>query len=314
MRPRPVGYEGVVSVIEKHRGLTISVPDLSKLLGVKPTTLNARFRRERIAVRTVGRTNYIPCELALRLAELHKYALFGWPTLQEASVITTVKDGTLKARCEKGKLEGYIDLTKRLRLNPADLELLQPSREGKDSNGIREAVQPRARTRFVSKVHCQTRGEGGNELSAPKNLTTKLAQSVTALADVTPRNGMRDQISLPARPLQVPPAPEPHVVLITQKNYGLPEAEELKESEESPAKDHAAGQKNSSELDYVPDQPFSISECRVGKAIRYGVNEGTIVKLIHDPFAPRIQVTFPDHPHPAMREVQLIVSRKRIKS
>ena len=301
MRPRPVGYEGVVSVIEKHRGLTISVPDLSKLLGVKPTTLNARFRRERIEVRTVGRTNYIPCELALRLAELHKYALFGWPTLQEASAITTVKDGTLKARCEKGKLEGYIDLTKRLRLNPADLELLQPSREGKDSNGIREAVQPRARTRFVSKVHCQTPGG-------------KRAQSVTALADVTPRNGMRDQISLPARPLQVPPVPEPHVELITRKNYGLPEAEELKESEGSPAKDHAVGQKNSSGLDYIPDHPFSISECRVGKAIRYGVNDGTIVKLIHDPFAPRIQVTFPDHPHPAMREVQLIVSRKRIKN
>ena len=314
MRPRPVGYERVVSVIGKHRELTISVPDLSKLLGVKPTTLNARFRRERIAVRTVGRTNYIPCELALRLAELHKYALFGWPTLQEASVITTVKDGTLKARCEKGKLEGYIDLTKRLRLNPADLELLQPSREGKVPNGIREAVQPRAQTRFVSKVHCQAPGGGGSKLSAPKNLTTKRAQSGTAPADVTPRNGMRDQISLPARPLPIPPAQEPHVALITRKSYGLPEAEELEKSVESSVKARTVGCESSSGLDYIPDQPFSISECRIGKVIRYGPHSGTIVKLINDPFAPRIQVKFPDHPHPAMQEVQLIVSRKRIKS
>ena len=118
MKPRPEAYERVVSEIEEHRGSVISVPALSKLLGVKPTTLNARFRRERVEVQTVGRTNFIPYELALRLAELHKYALFGWPTLQEASALTTVKDGTLKARCEKGKLQGYVDLTKRLRVNP----------------------------------------------------------------------------------------------------------------------------------------------------------------------------------------------------
>src|SRR5690348_6740116 len=73
MVPRPEIYERVVSAIEQYRGSTVPVPDLSKLLGVKPTTLNARFRREHIEVRTVGRTNYIPYELALRLAELHKY-------------------------------------------------------------------------------------------------------------------------------------------------------------------------------------------------------------------------------------------------
>ena len=155
MVTRPEAYERVVSVIEKCRGSIISVPDLSKLLGVKPTTLNAKFRRERVEVQTVGRTNYIPYELALRLAELHKYALFGWPTLQEASAITTVKDGTLKARCEKGKLEGYIDLTKRLRVNPADLEMLQSCRAGMIPNGNRGSVETRAQPHLVLKAHRQ---------------------------------------------------------------------------------------------------------------------------------------------------------------
>jgi len=152
MLPRPEAYDRVVSVIEKYSGSVISVPVLSKLLGVRPTTLNAKFRRERVEVQTVGRTNYVPYELALRLVELHKYALYGWPTLHEASAITTVKDGTLKARCEKGKLEGYIDLTKRLRVNPADLAMLQSYRAREVPNGNRESIQTRAQTHFVPKV------------------------------------------------------------------------------------------------------------------------------------------------------------------
>src|SRR5438309_167787 len=108
-------YDKVVSTIEGHGDSKISVPTLSQLLGVKTTTLNARFRRTQIAVRTIGRTNYVPLEIAVNLAALHKYALLGWPTLQQASLITHVRPLTLKARCEKGQLEGHLDLTKRLR-------------------------------------------------------------------------------------------------------------------------------------------------------------------------------------------------------
>src|SRR5258708_22037043 len=114
--PKLDSYVEVISAIQKDRASSISVPDLSDLLGVNPTTLNARFRRQQIAVRTIGRTNFVPLELALDLAELHKYSLIGWPTVQQASQLTGVKTGTIKARCEKGQLEGHIDLTKRLRL------------------------------------------------------------------------------------------------------------------------------------------------------------------------------------------------------
>jgi hypothetical protein len=283
------------------------------LLGVKPTTLNAKFRRERVEVQTVGRTNYIPYELALRLAELHKYALFGWPTLQEASAITTVKDGTLKARCEKGKLEGYIDLTKRLRVNPADLEMLQSCRAGMIPNGNRRSVETRAQPHLVLKAHRQAPETVGGTLPTPKNLTTAGARPGTVPTSATLRNGLRDQISFPSRPLPIPPAPEPHIELITRKSYGLPEAEKPRESKGRPAKARAAVQERSPWLDYIPDQPFSISECTVGKVIHYGPHDGTIVKLIDDPFTPRIQVNFPEHPHPAMREVQLVVGRRRIK-
>src|ERR1051325_3121734 len=71
-------FEKVVSLIGGRAESTISVPELSQLLGVKTTTLNARFRRNQIAVRTIGRTNYIPCEQAVKLAALHRYALIGW--------------------------------------------------------------------------------------------------------------------------------------------------------------------------------------------------------------------------------------------
>jgi len=313
MMTRPEAYERVVSVIEKHNGSPISVPDLSKLLGVKPTTLNAKFRRERVEVRTVGRTNYIPCELALRLAESHKYALLGWPTLQEASAITTVKDGTLKARCEKGRLEGHIDLTKRLRLNPADLEILQSCRAAKVPKGNRESVPTRTQTRLVPKVHRQSPGRAGRTFSSQSNPTTAGRRPGTVPAVATLRNGLRDQVAFPSRPLPLPPAPEPRIQLITRKSYGLPEAEETLESKGSPAKARATVVERSPWLDYIPDQPFSISECTVGKVIHYGPHDGTIVKLIDDPFTPRIQVNFPEHPHPAMREVQLVVGRRKIK-
>ena len=115
-------YSAIISQIAAYGSSSIPVPALSKLLGVKSTTLNARFRRKQIPLRTIGRTNYLPCDQALQLVELHRYALIGWPTLLAASKITDFKPATLKARFEKGRLEGHIDLTKRLRLNPAQLE------------------------------------------------------------------------------------------------------------------------------------------------------------------------------------------------
>src|ERR1039457_1141518 len=96
----------IISRIAAYGNSNIPVPALSKLLGVKSTTLNARFRRKQIPLSTIGRTNYLPCDEALQLVELHRYALIGWPTLQAASQITDVKPATLKARCEKGRLEG----------------------------------------------------------------------------------------------------------------------------------------------------------------------------------------------------------------
>src|SRR5437762_2645719 len=109
-------YERVRSKIASCTAQTISVPELSQLLGVKSTTLNARLRRMRTSVCTIGRTNFVGCETALKLAAVHRYALIGWPTLQQASEIIQVKPATLKAKCEKGEVEGHLDLTKRLRI------------------------------------------------------------------------------------------------------------------------------------------------------------------------------------------------------
>jgi hypothetical protein len=313
MGTRPEVYERVVLVIEQSHGSRISVPDLSKLLGVKPTTLNARFRRERIAVQTVGRTNYISHELALRLAELHKYALFGWPTLQEASVLTTFKDGTLKARCEKGKLEGHIDLTKRLRVNPAELEQLRSFPAGRDHEIKRASGQTRLAKGFVPKARRHASESSGRVLSVRRNRPTNGVEPEIRPNAVTPRNKFREQVAIPSPSPLTPPLPAPQIELITRKSYRLPEVEETREAKGPPAKIHPTATEHSPWLDYLPDEPFSISECSVGKEIYYGSNRGTIVKLIDDPFTPRIQVNFPEHPHPAMREVQLIVGRRKFK-
>ena len=313
MAPRPEIYERVLSTIEEHKGSNISVPALSKLLGVKTTTLNARFRRERVEVQTVGRTNYIPHELALRLAELHKYALFGWPTLQEASALTTVKDGTLKARCEKGKLQGFVDLTKRLRVNPADLARLQACRAGSISNGNRVSVQSGDRHCFVPKIRYQGPGPVENASAVPKPRPSNRARLEAKPSVAARRNGFQEQVTIPSRSRPIPAAPEPHIEFLTRKSYGLPETEEPRETTGPSARTHPELRKRLAGLEYLPDQPLSISECKVGKAIHYGPHDGTIIKLLDDPYAPRIQVNFPAHPEPTMREVQLVVGRRKIK-
>ena len=74
-----------MALIARHNGSTIPARELARLLGVKATTLNARFRRTQISVSVVGRTNYVPLEIALNLAAHQKYALMGLPTLQKTS-------------------------------------------------------------------------------------------------------------------------------------------------------------------------------------------------------------------------------------
>jgi hypothetical protein len=138
-------------------------------------------------------------------------------------------------------------------------------------------------------------------------------EPATRPSSATPRNESREKVAIPSPSRLTPPLPALQIELITRKSYRLPEVEENREAIEQPAKIHPTASECSPWLDYLPDEPFSISECRAGKEIHYGSNCGTIVKLIDDPFTPRIQVNFPEHPHPAMREVQLIVGRRKFK-
>lgn len=276
----------VVSAIQIAEGSTMSVPALSALLGVKTTTLNARFRRENTAVRTIGRTNFISHELALRLAQLHKYALMGWPTLKRASELTGVKSATLKAWCESGQLEAHIDLTKRLRIAPSALESLQPLRKaGVKRNAFR--FSPPAAGRFENAFRAPE--------SSPLGRRDRLADSPSR---IPPESVLR-------------PAPEPQIRILTRKDYGLPEIEEVVQ----PSVDVRRSSENKNHkktdcLSYDPDMPFSVSECSVGRRIRYAQYDGTILRIIDDPFNPQIQVAFPGHQHPLMKEVLLIVGRR----
>jgi len=276
-------YAQIISGIQKHQASTISVPQLSKLLGVKSTTLNARFRRQQTALRTIGRTSFVPVELALNLAALHKYALLGWPTLQEASYLTGVKAGTIKARCEKGRLEGYRDLTKRLRINPAALENLAP-------RIAQEYCQESA-----SQV--QRQRAGANPSSSGEDRTREWTEK-------------RDRPTLRRfEPFDLGPAAEPYISIITPRDYGLEEAEPQQQVRVEKRKSQSRKNKYFGCLSYDPDRPFSISECAVGQSIRYGHHAGTILKVIHDPFSPKILARFPDHEHPLMKEVLLTVEK-----
>ena len=276
-------FNRVLSAIQTCEASGIAVPALSDLLGVKTTTLNARFRREHIEVRTVGRTNYIPCQLAIHLAELHKYALIGWPTLHEASKATAIKPATIKARCEKGQLEGHLDLTKRLRVNPVALGRLQIRTPGNWSRTVERKVTPPVAKPWTN----------------PRPPVRK------------PAPDRRDYSAPPTPPrLTLTPVPVPEVRVLTRKDYGFPEIQS-----ERP-RQAANGSQNKPKpeglLGYDPDRPFCVSECRVGKPIVYGPYEGRIVKILDDPFSPKIQVHFPDHDLPVMREVLLTVARRKV--
>jgi len=277
-------YAQIISGIQQTRASTISVPQLSKLLGVKSTTLNARFRRQQMTLKTIGRTNFIPVDLALDLAAVHKYALLGWPTLQQASHLTGVKTGTIKAKCEKGRLEGHKDLTKRLRINPADLENLASQTAEDSSKESASGVQGRGfRAKLTSAF--QRRGRGrGTEKSSERSLQR-------------------------SRPYVLRPAAEPHIGVITARDYGLPEAEPEREVRVEKREGRSPTQKYSDCMIYDPDRPFCVSECAAGRSIRYEQYDGTILKVIDDPFSPKILAKFPHHQHPLMREVLLTVAK-----
>jgi hypothetical protein len=126
--PKPDAYGGVMSRIRGRGNSKISIPELSGLLGVKTTTLNARLRRQRVAAHTVGRTNlYLgdcsgtgrtPQTRPVRMA----YAAANQPHLRH---------GQAPSRRDAKRAAGELrDLTKRLRINPSELNglYLRPAR------------------------------------------------------------------------------------------------------------------------------------------------------------------------------------------
>jgi len=290
----------IVSRIAAYGSSSIPVPALSKLLGVKSTTLNARFRREQIPLRTIGRTSYLPCDQALQLVELHRYALIGWPTLRVASKITDVKPGTLKARCEKGRLEGHIDLTKRLRLNPAELEQLC------SVACLAEAKLKPPRFGAWAKLPARK-----NKALAPAEMKEESRFSAAKGATDTLGLGPVQRTPLLQGNFVFPPAPKPKIEIISPKDYGLPEVESQPQPVSQRPQRSEDAHKTPPCLVYDPLKPFSLSVCSPGKAIIYGQYVGTVLGLIDDPYNPKIKVAFPEHEHPAMREVLLVVDKKK---
>jgi hypothetical protein len=292
----------IISRIAAYGSLSIPVPALSKLLGVKSTTLNARFRRKQIPLRTIGRTNYLPCDQALQLVELHRYALIGWPTLLAASKITDVKPATLKARCEKGRLEGHIDLTKRLRLNPAQLEELF-------SAACLAGVKLKP-PRFGTRAEFPA-GKNNPKALAPAATKEEPRSSAAKGAIDKPGLGPVERTPSAHGNFALPPAPKPKIEIISPKDYGLPEMESRPQTVSQQPPRSVDAHKKAPCLVYDPLRPFSLSVCSPGKAVRYGQYVGTVLGLIDDPYNPKIKVAFPEHDDPVMREVLLVVDKKK---
>jgi hypothetical protein len=253
-------------------------------------------------LRTIGRTNYLPCDQALQLVELHRYALIGWPTLLAASKITHVKPGTLKARCEKGRLEGHIDLTKRLRLNPVELEELCSA-----SCLAEPKLKP---PRFGTWAKLPTRKNKAKAI-APAEMKEEARFSEAEGATDKLGLGPVKATPLPQGNFVFPPAPKPKIEIISPKDYGLPEVKiQPQPVSQRPQRSEEAHNKPPC-LVYDPLRPFSLSVCSPGNVIRYGQYVGTVLGLIDDPYNPKIKVAFPEHEHPAMREVLLVVDKKK---
>ena len=317
-------YADAIRRLQACKDSSISIPELSSLLRVKSTTLNARLRRQHIAVRMVGRKSFVPGVLALQLAELHKHALIGWPRLRQASQISGVKAGTIKARCEKGQLRSYRDLTKRLRINPSELDGLQIRlRTAKPAPGgarIKASNRPP-----VVQGMTQTTGtfyvEHGGIRKAPRSAARAEADAKYREIDRSPPASNLP----PADPPHAPPidrgevftplraAPTiPPIKVVSRRDYSLPEVENPNKSCVSQTKPSQQRSRDPGVLSYNPDKPFSIAGCAVGKTVRYDEYDGQIVGIIDDPFSPQIKVRFAAHPHPLMREVLLLVGKRKV--
>jgi hypothetical protein len=110
--------------------------------------------------------------------------------------------------------------------------------------------------------------------------------------------------------LDLPPAPEPKIRILNAEDYGIRDLESPPKTVAQPPKRSGCGPTKPTRLVYDPLRPFPLSVCSPGKAITYGRYVGTILGLIDDPYNPKIKVAFPEHEHPAMREVLLVVGRK----
>jgi hypothetical protein len=295
-------YSAIISLIASYGSPIIPVPALSRLLGVKSATLNARFRRQQTPLRTIGKTNYLPCDQALQLAELHRYALIGWPTLLAASKITDVKPATLKARCEKGRLEGHVDLTKRLRLNPAELEEL--------CSAIGKAEAKLKQPRFETKAKLPAR-KHKTEAAASAETNEEAWFTEAEGSTGTPGIGPAERTRFARGNFVLPQAPEPEIEIIRPKDYEFPDGESQPLTAGQQPQRSKDAHEEPPRLEYDPLRPFSLSVCSPGKAIRYGQYVGTILELIDDPYSPKIKVSFPEHEHPVMREVWLAVNKKK---
>jgi hypothetical protein len=107
-----------------------------------------------------------------------------------------------------------------------------------------------------------------------------------------------------------PPAPKAKIQVISPTDYGFPEVETQPQPVSQRAQRSEDAHNKPPCLVYDPLRPFSLSVCSPGKLIRYGQYVGTVLGLIDDPYTPRIKVAFPEHEHPAMREVLLVVDKK----
>jgi hypothetical protein len=222
--------------------------------------------------------------------------------LLAASKLTHVKPGTLKARCEKGRLEGHVDLTKRLRLNPAELEELRSAACRTD--GKSKLLQFETWTKLPARKN-EAKALGPAEMKEETRFSG--ADGATDML----RLGPVERTPFAHGDFDLSSAPEPKIKIISPKDYGLPELESEPQAVSRRPQRSEDARKKPLCLVYDPLRPFSLSVCSPGKVIRYGQYVGTVLGLIDDPYSPRIKVAFPEHEHPAMREVFLVVDKKK---
>jgi hypothetical protein len=198
-------------------------------------------------------------------------------------------------------LEGHIDLTKRLRLNPAQLEELFSA-----ASLAEVKLKP---PRFGTRPEFPARKKNAKAL-APAETNEEAPSSEAKRAIDTAGLGPVERTPSAPGNFALSPAPEPKIEIITPRDYGLPEVESGPHAvgKQPPRSEDA--HKNAPCLVYDPLRPFSLSVCSPGKAVRYGQYVGTVLGLIDDPYRPRIKVAFPEHEEPAMREVLLAVDKK----